>query len=387
LTPGDRRITSLDVAENLYDVLGVKKDATEEQIRRAYRKLARKHHPDVNPGNKKAEEEFKKVASAYEVLSSADKRKAYDEFGEESLRGGFDPAKARAYQQWSQNRRQAGRPFEDEAVEFDLGDLFGAGAGGFGGDFGRARARRGLRGEDLLARVEIDLAQALTGVELQVTVPTRSDCPACRGSGDQPGAPVTTCATCGGSGKQQVAQGPMRMVIPCRACGGDGKISTPCSTCGGAGEISGQKPITVRIPPGADTGSRLRVAGQGAPGMAGGDPGDLVIETVVRPHPFFRREGLDLVLRLPITLGEALGGASVEVPTPQGAVKLTVPPRSQPGTRLRLRGRGVKRGDKQGDMYAEIELRMPDGEDPTLVEAARAAERSYGKPVREGLRL
>ena len=378
----------MGVPENLYDVLGVKKGASEDEIRKAYRKLARKHHPDVNPGNKGAEEKFKKVAAAYDVLSSADKRKAYDEFGDDSLKGGFDPEKARAYQQWSQGRRQAGRPFDEEAVEFDIGDLFGAGAGGFGGDFGRARAaRHGLRGDDLLARVEIDLAQALSGIELQVTVPTRSECPTCGGTGDQPGAPVVTCSTCNGSGKQQVAQGPMRMVVPCRTCGGDGKISTPCTACGGNGEITGQRPITVRIPPGADNGSRLRVAGKGAPGLAGGGPGDLVIETVVRPHPFFKRDGLDLVLKLPVTLAEALGGASVEVPTPQGTVKLTIPPGSQPGTRLRLRGRGVKRGDKQGDLYAEVDLRLPDGENPALVEAARAAEKDQGKPVREGLRL
>jgi molecular chaperone DnaJ len=387
LTARGALVKSLEVAENLYDVLGVKKDASDDDIRKAYRKLARKHHPDVNPGNKEAEERFKKISAAYEVLSAKDKRKAYDEFGEESLRGGFDPEKAREYQRWSSNRRQAGRPFADEAVEFDLGDLFGAGAGGFGGDFGRPRARRGLRGEDLLARVDIDLPQALSGIELQVTVPTRSECPTCAGSGDQPGAPVTTCTTCGGSGKQQVAQGPMRMVMPCRTCGGDGKLSTPCTTCGGAGEVGGQRPITVRIPPGADDGSRLRVAGQGAPGLAGGGAGDLVIETHVRPHPFFRRDGLDLTLRLPVTLAEALAGGSVEVPTPQGPVKLTIPPRSQPGTRLRLRGRGVKRGASQGDLYVELDVRLPEREDDRLAEAARAAEAAYARPVREGLRL
>jgi molecular chaperone DnaJ len=372
---------------NPYDVLGVAKSASADEIRKAYRKLARKHHPDVNPGNQEAEGKFKEISAAYDVLGDEKKRKAYDEFGEDALRGGFDPDKARAYKQWSDGRQQAGRPFSEEGVEFDLGDLFGAGFGAGAAGGGRRRRAAGLPGEDILARVEIDLAQALAGVELQVTVPTRTACPTCHGSGDEPGAPVTTCPTCKGSGKQQVAQGPMRMMMTCRTCGGDGKSATPCHTCSGAGERSGEQPITVRIPPGADDGSRLRVAGKGAPGLGGGPPGDLLIETRVRPHTHFRRDGLDLHLTLPVTLAEAWLGGPIEVPTPQGSVKLTVPPRSQPGTKLRLRGRGVKRGGATGDLYVELDLRLPDGEAPALDEASRAVDGAYGQPVREGLRL
>jgi molecular chaperone DnaJ len=385
------------VAKDLYQTLGVAKTATADQIRKAYRKLARKHHPDVNPGNQKSEDHFKEVAAAYEVLSDEKKRKAYDEFGEESLRGGFDPEKARAYREWSNGRERAGRPFAAESQDFDLGDLgdlfggFGARSGGFGGGGagfgGSARARAtGLRGEDILARVDVDLAQALRGIELEVAVPQRETCPTCHGSGDEPGAKPQTCPTCKGSGKEQLVEGPMRMTITCRTCGGSGKLTPPCPTCHGEGEIMTEQPVKIRVPPGADEGSRLRVAGKGAPGH-GGPPGDLIIETHVRPHPFFRREGLDLHLRLPVTLDEALAGASVEVPTPLGPVKLTIPPRSQSGAKLRLRGRGVVRGDKKGDLYVELDVRLPDEEAPGLVEAARAASSAYSRPVREGIKL
>ena len=379
------------MAKDLYEALGVSKTATDDQIRKAYRKLARKHHPDVNPGNKKAEESFKEIAAAYEVLSDAKKRKAYDEFGEDSLRGGFDPEKARAYREWSSGRERAGRPFEDESQEFDLGDIFGSGGfGGFGaatGGAARGWARRAAtRGEDILARVDVDFVQALHGIELEVAVPQRETCPTCHGSGDAPGAKPTTCPTCKGSGKEQLVEGPMRMTITCRTCGGSGKLTPPCPTCHGEGEIMTEQPVKIRVPPGADEGSRLRVAGKGAPGH-GGPPGDLIIEMHVRPHPFFRREGLDLHLRLPVTLSEALAGAGVEVPTPQGSVKLTIPPKSQSGAKLRLRERGVVRGGKKGDLYVELDVRLPDEDAPGLVEAARAADTAYSRPLREGIKL
>lgn len=384
------------MAKDLYQILGVARTASDADIRKAYRKLARKHHPDVNPGNKKSEDHFKEVAAAYEVLSDETKRKAYDEFGDEALRSGFDPNKARSYREWQSGRERAGRPRTGETSDEDfdlgdLGDLFGGfGAGGFGSGFGAGGARRARapsqRGEDILARVDVDLAQALRGIELEVAVPQRESCPTCHGSGDAPGAKPQTCPTCKGSGKEQLVEGPMRMTIACRTCGGSGKLTEPCPTCHGEGEIMTEQPVKIRVPPGADEGSRLRVPGKGAPGH-GGPPGDLIIETHVRPHPFFRREGLDLHLRLPVTLGEALAGASVEVPTPQGSVKLTIPPRSQSGARLRLRERGVQRGDKRGDLFVELDVRLPDQDAPGLAEAARAAESAYAQPVREGIKL
>lgn len=302
--------------ESLYDILGVAKGASADEIRKAYRTLARKHHPDVNPGDAKAEDTFKKVSAAYDVLGDADKRKAYDEFGEESLRGGFDPEQARAYKQWQGRRRTAGRPPVGERIDYDMGDL--------GDLFGFGRRPAGPRkGHDVRGTVELDFEQAIRGTEVQLQISTET----------------------------------------------------------------GPKTVTARIPPGADTGSTLRLSGQGGPGVAGGPAGDVVIETRVRPHPLVRRDGLDLYLPVPVTLSEAYDGASIEVPTFQGAVTVKVPPTSQQGQKLRLRGKGVRRGKEHGDFYVQIEVRVPDRPDPAISEALRAAEAGYQAPVRMGLRL
>jgi curved DNA-binding protein len=297
------------MAETLYEVLGVPKDAKPDVIRRAYRKLARKHHPDINPGDKKSEERFKKIATAYEVLSDDKRRAAYDEFGEESLQGGFDPDKAREYAKWQRARsQQRGSRFDGGPVEFDLSELFGA-------------ARRGpRRGQDLHAAVQMNLREAIQGAEVSLDVPD-------------------------------------------------------------------QGAVRVRIPPGADSGSTIRLPGKGAPGGGGGAPGDLVIEIEVLPHPHLRREGLDLFLSLPVTLDEAYGGASIDVPTFDGAVVLKIPPRSQNHAKLRLRGKGVARKDTRGDLIIELDVRMPDKADAALAEALRAGRAAYSAPVREELKL
>jgi len=297
------------MAETLYEVLGVPKDATPDAIRKAYRKLARKHHPDVNPGNQTAEERFKRVATAYEVLSDDQRRAAYDEFGAESLQGGFDAGKAREYAKWQRAReQQRATRFEGGPVEFDFGELFGGG-------------RRGpRRGQDLHATVEMQLRDAIEGAEVTLEIPE-------------------------------------------------------------------QGAVRVRIPPGADTGSTIRIPGKGAPGAGGGAPGDLVIETAVRPHPHLRREGLDLYLTVPVTLDEAYNGASIDVPTFDGAVVLKVPPRSQNHAKLRLRGKGVARKDTRGDLIVELDVRMPDRADAALAEALRASPTTYSAPVREELKL
>ncbi len=295
------------MAETLYDTLGVAKAASADAIRKAYRKLARRHHPDVNPGDKKAEDAFKKISAAYEVLSDPKKRAAYDEFGEASLAGGFDPDKARAYTQWQDTRQRRTSTFDEGPVEFDFSDLFG-------------RARGPTRGPDLHATVQMELRQAIEGAEVSL-------------------------------------------------------------------ELPGRGTVRVRIPPGADDGSIIRIDGKGAPGARGGPPGDLVIETRVRPHPRLRRDGLDLYLTLPVTLDEAYNGGSVEVPTFDGPVILKVPARSQTGTKLRLRGKGITRKDKHGDLYAVLEVRMPDRDDEALATALRASAQSYSTPIREELKL
>ena len=301
------------MAANLYDTLGVKRDASVDDIRKAYLKLAKKHHPDVNPGNKAAEDKFKAVSAAYEVLSDPKKRANYDEFGDAAMQGGFDPAKAREYARWQDRRSQRGG-FADGGpggpggpVEFDFAELFN-------------RRRGPTRGQDIHATFQMDLRQAVEGTEVSVDVPE-------------------------------------------------------------------QGTVRVRIPPGADTGSVIRLAGKGAPGKRGGTAGDLVIEIEVQPHPLVRRDGLDLSLTLPITLDEAYNGASVDVPTFEGTVVLKIPPRSQNHARLRLRGKGIERKSTRGDFFVELDVRMPDRADDALADALRAASALYARPVREGVTL
>ncbi len=371
-------------SNDFYAELGVAKTASEDEIRRAYRKLARQHHPDVNPGNPEAEEHFKRVAAAYEVLSNKEKRALYDEFGEASLQSGFHPEQARAYRQWQDGRRAAGSAAQDVPFDFDLSDLFRQ----TGGAHARARAEpQAIAGEDIAAVVELDFVSALRGTEVEARVPVRTPCDLCAGSGEQPGSEAVTCPECGGSGRVQVVRGPMRLMTTCPRCGGDGKIHQPCERCHGSGVLESQQTVRVRIPAGADDGSELRVRGQGGPGLFGGPPGDLLIQTRVRPHPYFRREGLDLYLKLPITLNEAHAGASIEVPTPTGSVRMKVAPRTQQGTKQRLKGKGVQRGTAHGDLYVEIDVRLPDAADPALSELLQASERFYTRPVREGVHL
>ncbi len=295
------------MAANLYETLGVKRDASVEEIRKAYRKLAKKHHPDVNPGNKVAEDKFKAVSAAYEVLSDPKRRAEYDEFGDAALQGGFDPAKAREYARWQDRRTQRGGFADQGPVEFDFSELFN-------------RRRGPTRGQDLHATFQMDLRQAVEGAEVSIDVPE-------------------------------------------------------------------QGTVRVRIPPGADTGSVIRIPGKGAPGARGAPPGDLVIETEVRPHPMLRRDGLDLYLTLPVTLDEAYNGASVDVPTFEGTVVLKIPPRSQNHARLRLRGKGIERKATRGDLFVELDIRMPDKADEALASALRSSTGAYSRPVREDLTL
>jgi len=306
--------------KDLYQVLGVAREVSADDLRAAYRKLARKYHPDVNPGDKTAEENFKAISSAYEVLSDAEKRKTYDEFGEDALRGGFDAEQARAYSQWKGRREQSGRPFEREYV--DLEDLFGGAFAGqaYSSGFG-TRAQPKMRGQDIYAIAEMELAQVVEGAEVSINTPGSS------------------------------------------------------------------KPTRVRIPMGAQTGDTIRLRGKGGPGMGGGPAGDLVIETRVRPHAKVQRDGLNLTLRLPITLSEAYNGATIEVPTFSGSVKVKVPERSQNGTKLRLKNKGIRRKDKRGDFFVVLELRLPEKEDAEFAEQLRKSDELYAEPPRKELRL
>jgi molecular chaperone DnaJ len=376
---------------DLYATLGVSKSASEDEIKSSYRKLAREHHPDVNPGKPEAEEKFKALSAAYDVLSDKDKRALYDEFGMEGLRGGFDPEQARAYRRWADTREAGARASGGNQgyaggvpFDFDLSDLFRQ---------ARGRQAHGdetpfpIDGEDLLATVELDLATALRGTELELRVPSRAPCSVCSGSGERPGSEPHPCSSCDGTGRSQVVRGPMRMVATCSSCGGTGKTHEPCDNCHGQGVTTSEQTLRIRLPAGAADGDELRVRGKGSPGLFGGAAGDVIIRTHVKPHPHFARDGLDLTLTLPITIGEAHRGGAISVPTPTGAVQMKIPPRTQQGARLRLKGKGVTRGTAHGDLYVVLDVRLPDSDDPALSERLADTDRFYSKNLREGVEL
>jgi molecular chaperone DnaJ len=377
------------MAADYYTILGVPKDASEETIKKAYRKLARKWHPDLNPGNKEAEKKFKEISAAYDALGDREKRKLYDEFGEEGLRAGFDPEKAREYQRWGGAREQAysagGQPFgRYHSYEDIFGDLFGS--GGTGSSF---RAPRAAKGGDLDYEMSIDLLSALRGFETEIAMQKPVPCSLCKGSGTDPGSGLSKCPTCGGSGRVNVAQGPVQFTRTCPTCNGHGQAGKPCAQCGGSGQVMGKERIRVTIPPGVKEGSRVRVAGKGEPGMNGAPAGDLYLVIRIQPHPILRREGDDLLMEVPVTVSEAMAGGTITVPTVDGAVNLKIPPGSQSGQVLKLRGKGAlnPKTKKHGDLLVKLVVKVPKTKEKEILELARKMERSYTEDVRKGIRL
>src|SRR5262245_2138998 len=370
--------------KDLYAALGVARTASDAEIKKSYRKLARKHHPDVNPGNREAEERFKAISEAYDVLGDPKKRKLYDEFGMAGVQSGFDAEKARAYRDHAQSWQPGG----------------GEGDAGFGGYsnfedlFGDIFAERGarerpMRGGDAEYELEIGLLDALRGLSTEISIQRPEPCPTCGGSGADP-AGATTCPECKGEGRIKMGQGPVAFMRTCPRCGGAGRVSLrPCPTCGGSGHKVTTERLNVHIPAGVDNGSRVRVAGKGSAGSAGAPPGDLFIRVKVRPHPLLERRGDDLYMDLPITVGEAMLGGSIEVPTVDGQVRVKVPPGSQTGRQLRVRGRGAPhlRGKERGDLYLKLAVYAPETDAPAAAEAARALEASYQRSPRDGWRL
>ena len=329
---------------DFYDTLGVKKGASEEEIKKAYRKLARKWHPDANAGDSQAEERFKEIQEAYSVLSDADKRRQYDSGG--MFGGGpgggfrFDPSAFRSGM----------GSFGDI-----ISDLFGRG-GGAGGGAVRAAGR------DLETEVRLSFGQAMGGTEVSVTVPTEGPCETCNGTGAKPGTAPVTCPRCGGRGIETEGQGMFSLSQPCSLCGGRGTIvEEPCSTCGGSGFTRQTKRYRVKIPAGVRDGSRIRVGGKGEPGMGGGPPGDLYVVTRVNPSPVFKRKGDHLEVEVPITIVEAIRGGTVEVPTLTGTKRIRVPAGTSDGNVQRLRGEGPSKlsGGGQGDIHYRFKVQIP----------------------------
>lgn len=371
-------------AKDLYAVLGVKRGASPDDIKKSYRKLARRYHPDVNPGNKEAEERFKEISQAYDVLSDSEKRKVYDEFGADALQAGFDAARARAANEWAGRARAGAGPSAQGGFGryANFEDIFGDIFGGAGRPGPQA-------GADTEASLEIGLLDAVRGVSTKISVDRAEVCATCGGSGNEK-ASETVCPECQGRGSVQMGRGPMSFARTCPRCGGAGRIGTrACPTCGGRGQTAHSERLNVHIPAGVDTGSRVRVAGKGAPGQGGGPPGDLYIVVRVRPHPLLERRDRDLYLEVPVTVGEAALGASVTVPTPDGEVRVKIPPASQSGKLLRIRGHGVPalKGGTRGDLYIRLMVHVPVDGGEKVRNAIQEMEAGYDKDLRSGLRF
>ena len=371
---------------NYYQILGVERSASHDEIRKAYRKLARKHHPDINPGNKEAENKFKEISTAYDVLGDEKKRKLYDEFGEAGLAAGFDADKARSYQQWQQQSAAgAGGGYEFDMD--DLSEIFG-GLGGLGRR-GRSNGQGPMRGEDIESSMDIDFLDAVRGFQTSITLQRPITCDTCNGSGTRPGSKPIQCPECGGSGSKSVAQGPLQFRQTCPRCMGSGKLpGDPCAVCRGSGRVLRADTIRVNIPPGAEPSKRIRLRGKGEAGVRGGPPGDLYIIPRIRPHPLLTRSGKDLSMDLPITIGEAVRGASVEVPTPMGKLNVKIPAGAQSGQQLRLKGKGVSAHGQSpaGDLYLRLMIRVPQ-DNKISADVIDRLDQAYAEDVRKDVRL
>jgi len=336
-------ILASNVKRDYYEILGVARGATDQEIKSAYRKLALQYHPDRNPNNPDAEEKFKECSEAYAILADGEKRAAYDRFGHAGLggAGGFDPS---SFQDLSDI-------FGDF---FGFSDLFGGGRGG--------RRSRAQRGTDLREDINLEFEEAVFGTEQTVTVRRHETCEDCHGSGAAPGRAPVTCRSCNGQGQVRYQQGFFSIARTCPTCQGTGQVITdPCSKCKGEGRVLRQKSIEAKVPAGVEDGTRIRFAGLGEGGVHGGPPGDLYIVLHVKEHPFFEREGNDLHCVVPISFTQAALGADITVPTLEGEHVLKVPEGTQSGTTLRIRGKGVPvlNSRSKGDLYVEVRVQTP----------------------------
>ena len=337
-----------------YEVLNVSRSASLEEIKKVYRKMAMQYHPDKNAGNKQAEERFKELSEAYEVLSDADKRQRYDQFGHAGVKSSFGPGGFDFFRDFTH-----GADFQDV-----FGDLFGGSI--FEDVFSRGSHRRGsaraARGDDLRFDLEISFEESVFGAEREITLPISQECNVCRGSGCEPGHSKETCRRCGGHGVVVAASGFFRIQQDCPACGGRGEVIThPCRSCRGTGMVKNRQRLAIKIPPGVETGSRLRLAGKGEGGSQNGPAGDLYVVLHVLPHNIFQREGVDLFCEVPISFEAAVMGGETEVPTLEGWARLKIDPGTENGKILRLSGKGVYdlNTGERGDLHVRLTVEIP----------------------------
>ena len=370
--------------QDYYELLGVSRKASAKEIRTAFRKLARKYHPDLNPGDKSSEEKFKQLQEAYDVLSDSKKRQMYDQHGfySDNFQPGTGP----------------GGGGGDAGVNFDFGgfDFGGGGGEGVGGGSFRDLFSQFFRGDrsgvmeqeaggDLEYQIEIDFGDAVRGAVKKLQITRLDTCETCHGTGAIGSA--QTCTVCGGTGTIQQAAGKMRFNVPCTRCGGTGKIRTPCRTCGGEGRVRRTETIEVRIPAGLASGSRVRVPGKGNSGTMGAPAGDLYLRVEVRPHPYFERRGNDLYTKVPVTVSEATLGAKIEVPTIDGRSLVKIPPGTNSGSTLRLREKGITsaRNGSRGDQYVEVQVVVPKRTDERVRNLMKELEKIEPEDPRKDL--
>lgn len=365
------------MARDFYQVLGVKDSASQDEIKKAYRKLAKQYHPDANPGNPSAAERFKEVSEAHTVLSDPEKRKQYDTMRRLGAFDGFQgrrPAGAGGAGPAGARPGAAGPTPED--LGFDVGDFGSFGLGDiFSSIFGGRGRKEGAsgRGDNVEVTVEVPFRVAALGGKVPVPLQVNDRCPQCAGSGAAPGASISACEECGGRGTVSFGQGSFAVNRPCPQCRGRGKVpSQRCPTCGGAGDVRTERKVMITVPPASDTGSRVRIKGQGLAGAPGGQAGDLVVTFQVQPDRFFQREGLDVLCDVPINVAQAMLGTRVRVRTLEGKkVVLRVPPGTQPGRRFRIKGQGIEKGGQRGDQLVRIAVTIPEHLTPEQQELAR----------------
>ena len=360
--------------KDFYQLLGVSEKATPEEIKKAYRRLAKKHHPDANPNNPQSAELFKQISEAHAVLSDADKRKKYDMM---RRLGAFDPTSRRPATQGADSR--GGQPGGGET--FDFGDFGSMGLGDiFSSIFGRGAKREEPKGESIEATLEIPFRTAALGGKVPISLTMNETCATCSGNGAAPGATLSQCPECNGRGTISFGQGGFAVNRPCPMCRGRGKIpSEKCPTCGGSGETRNEKRVMITVPPGTETGLKIRLRGQGESGGGGKPPGDLIVTFQVQPDKFFRRDGLDLLCDVSINLAQAVFGTKLRVKTLDGKkVVLKIPAGTQPGRKFRIKGEGIAKGERRGDLLVNVQVTIPEQLSPEQEEMLKKFAESAG---------